>query len=124
MLGALFGALGGGTVRPPAPPRYLYRTGTFTDNALTAKTAWRGVQGLGLQLGPPQQVFDRGNKIFAVDTAKLPKGTVVPDSRPDGHVSVYASPDEIRDAVVKDGGPLEELGLKPVKDGAFRIPKK
>jgi hypothetical protein len=34
--------------------------------------------------------------MLAVDTGKLPQGSVVRDGIPDGHVTVSATPDEIK----------------------------
>jgi hypothetical protein len=52
---------------------------------------------------------------------------------PDGHVSVFATPDQIRGAIVpiSDNNPLGELGLKPVESadgsggaGNYRLPRR
>lgn len=61
--------------------------------------------------------------MFAVDTAKLPNGSVDFDGDPAGHVNVFATPDQIRAAVKQDvsGTPLE--GLKRNDDGSYRLPK-
>jgi len=63
-------------------------------------------------------------KVFAVDTSLLPEGSVVLDGSPPGHVSVFASPDQIRAALVADfeGNPL--VDLKQMDDGSYKLPKK
>ncbi|MEU8529038.1 RHS repeat-associated core domain-containing protein [Streptomyces sp. NPDC048629] len=105
-------------------PRYIFRTGSQTDNALTdaSGVSFRRHASSSANM---QQVFKPGDKIYAVDTDLLPPGAVVPDGVPDGHVSVFASPDEIRGAVVPagEGNPLAGMGLKELKDGAYRLPK-
>ena len=68
------------------------------------------------------QVFKPGDKIYAVDTAQLPPGSVVRDGVPDGHVSVIATPDEIR-AAVFDDPLLRDSGLKLLDDGSYRLPR-
>jgi len=68
------------------------------------------------------QVFRAGDNLYAVDTAKLPPGSVFRDGVPNGHVSVRATPDEIRAAVLDDPD-LSGLGLKKLDDGSYRLPK-
>jgi hypothetical protein len=46
------------------------------------------------------QVFRRGDKICAIDTRRLPLGSVIRDGVPAGHVTVRATPAQIRAAVV------------------------
>jgi len=65
------------------------------------------------------QVFRPGEKMFAVDTAMLPRGSVVRDGVPDGHVSIFATPDEIRAARVN----VPWLDLKQLGDGSYRLPQ-
>lgn len=53
----------------------------------------------------PQPMFKWGTNYIEVDTARLPTGSVVPDGVPygteaPGHVSVYATPQEVMDATV------------------------
>jgi hypothetical protein len=82
-------------------------------------------------LGPHgQQTYSGGDKIFGVDTTRLPVGSVVYDGGtnglPPGHVSVYASPDDIRNAILPQGSTntLQQLGLPPLGDpGSYRLPK-
>lgn len=60
---------------------------------------------------PPQPVLKPGNNYIEVDTSKLPQGSVVADGdtvvggqlMPPGHVSVYATPEEIANATVSGG---------------------
>lgn len=83
----------------------IFRGGSQTDNALTDK-------GTGLSFrdslsnpidGPP--VLRPGEKYFGVDTSKLPKGSVVPDNVPPGHVGVRGlTPDQVRQAIVDPFG--------------------
>jgi hypothetical protein len=50
-------------------------------------------------------VFRTGEKYFAVDTSKLPPGSVVRDDVPPGHVSVNGlTPDQIQQANVDPQG--------------------
>lgn len=73
-----------------------------------------------------RQVFQPGSKLYSIDTSLLPDGSVVPDDDPAGHVSVYASPDDIRSAIVPQGAdnPLNDFGLKALDDGSsYRLPK-
>lgn len=107
-------------------PRYAYRTGSQTDNALTDATgvSFRDSISSSLDSAHPQ-VFRPGDKIWAVDTELLPPGAVVPDGVPAGHVSVNATPEQIRAAIAREGSPLEAFGLRPLDDpGAFRLPGK
>jgi hypothetical protein len=103
----------------------LFRTGSQTDNALTdpSGVSFRSSVSSSADQG---QVFSPGDKIWSIDTGALPDGSVVYDDSPDGHVSVFATPEEIRAAIIA-GGPdnlLEELGLKPLTDpGAYRMPR-
>jgi RHS repeat-associated protein len=48
-------------------------------------------------------VFRPGSKYIAVDSSKLPDGTVVRDNMPPGHVSVTASPEQIKNAIIDRG---------------------
>jgi len=49
-------------------------------------------------------VFQPGDSYFAIDPSRLPAGSVIPDSHPQGHVSVAdVPPDVIRDAVIERG---------------------
>jgi hypothetical protein len=102
----------------------IYRTGARTENALTDSSgvSFRDSVSSSTSAEHPQ-VFRPGDKIWGVDTAKLPLGAVVRDGVPLGHVSVFASPEEITAAIIDDPF-LAELGLKPLDEfGAYRIPK-
>lgn len=48
-------------------------------------------------------VFKPGDQYIGVDTNKLPFGSVVRDNNPPGHVSVRATPEQIKDAIVDKG---------------------
>jgi hypothetical protein len=77
--------------------------------------------------GNRAQVFEPGAKMWSVDTSKLPPGSVVLDGNPAGHVSVFATPSEIRAAIVpqSSANPLSDFGLKLLEDGtSYRLPKK
>lgn len=65
-------------------------------------------------------VFVLTEKIWGVDPKNLPEGAVVRDGVPDGHVSVSASPEQIRGALTK---PYLLQGLKRLEDGTWRLPK-
>ena len=99
---------------------FLFRTGAQTDGALTDASGVSFRDSVSSSTSGTQ-VFRPGDKIYAVDAAQLPSGSILRDGLPAGHVTVSATPAEIRAAVV--GGPLEELGLKPLEDGSFRLPK-
>ena len=48
-------------------------------------------------------VFAPGDKYFGADVSKLPKGSAVLDDTPEGHVTVNASPADIKGAIVEKG---------------------
>jgi hypothetical protein len=124
-IGALPGLRTAGKVAKAAEEGgVIYRTGSRTENALTdpSGVSLRDSVSSSLSAEHPQ-VFRPGDKIWGVDTAKLPPGSVVRDGTPAGHVSVFASPEEINAAVVEDPL-LAGLGLKSLDDfGSFRITK-
>jgi len=102
----------------------IYRTGSRTPNALTDSSgvSFRDSVSSSLSAEHPQ-VFRPGDKVWGVDTSGLPSGSVVRDGVPAGHVSVYATPDEIMGAIVDDPF-LGQLGLKPLDEfGSYRLPK-
>ena len=99
----------------------IYRTGAQTDNAL-ADASGVSFRDSVSSSADRVQVFRRGDKIWAVDTSKLPPGSVVRDGVPAGHVTVIASPAQIRAAIVDDPA-LRDLGLKQLDDGSYRLPK-
>jgi hypothetical protein len=99
----------------------IYRTGPRTDNALTDASGVSFRDSISSS-ADRVQVFRRGDKIWAVDTSKLPPGSVVRDGGPAGHVTVRATPAQIREAVVDDPA-LRDLGLKRLDDGSYRLPK-
>ncbi|MGE3167176.1 MAG: polymorphic toxin-type HINT domain-containing protein [Planctomycetota bacterium] len=104
----------------------IYRTGSQTDNALTDPSGVSFRDSVS-SAADGQQVFRPGDKVYAVDTSKLPVGSVVRDGTPAGHVSVNATPDESRNATIPQGAdnPLNDLPLKPLQDGSsYRLPKK
>lgn len=99
----------------------IYRTGSRTDGALTDATGLSFRDSISSS-ADGAQVFKPGDKIWAVDTAKLPAGSVVRDGVPAGHVSVNATPDAIRAAVFGDPFLLGS-GMKQLEDGSYRLPK-
>lgn len=102
----------------------IYRTGSRTDNALTdaSGVSFRDSVSSSLSSQHPQ-IFRPGDKVWAVDTSRLPPGAVVRDGVPPGHVSVNATPGQIRDAIVDDPF-LGGLGLKPLDElGSYRLPR-
>jgi RHS repeat-associated protein len=106
-------------------PQFIYRTGSQTDNALTDSSGVSFRSSVSSS-ADNRQVFQPGSKLYSVDTSLLPDGSVVPDDDPAGHVSVYASPDDIRSAIVPQGAdnPLNDFGLKALDDGSsYRLPK-
>jgi RHS repeat-associated protein len=107
-------------------PQFIYRTGSQTENALTDAAGVSFRDSISSSANRAQ-VFDPGAKIWAVDTSKLAPGSVVLDGNPAGHVSVLATPSEIRAAIVQQspGNPLSDFGLKLLEDGSsYRIPRK
>jgi hypothetical protein len=108
-------------------PQLIFRTGSRTDNALTDESgvSFRSSVSSSTSTEHPQ-IFKPGDKIWAVNTAQLPDGSVVADNIPPGHVSVFASPGNIRGAIVPSGPGnfLEELGLKALEElGSYRLPR-
>lgn len=106
-------------------PRYIYRTGSQTNEQLTDPTGVSFRDSVS-SAANGAQTLRPGDKIYAVDTNQLPSGSVRYDNSPPGHVSVSATPDQIRGAVVSQGAgnPLGDLGLKPLETGsAYRLPK-
>jgi RHS repeat-associated protein len=108
-------------------PRYIFRTGSQTENALTDASGVSFRDSVS-SAADGTQTLRPGDKIWAIDTQKLPEGSVEYDGgsgpgHPAGHVSVYATPDQIKAATVPDfpGNPLN--GLKQNADGTWRLPK-
>ncbi len=102
----------------------IYRTGSRTDGALTdaSGVSFRDSVSSSLSSEHPQ-VFRPGDKIWGVDTSQLPPGSVVRDGVPPGHVTVNATPEQIRRAIVNDSF-LRDLGLKALDEfGSYRLPK-
>jgi RHS repeat-associated protein len=109
-------------VETASDSKTIYRTGSQSDGALTDASGVSFRDSLS-SAADGRQTFKPGDKVFAVDTAKLPAGSAQFDGNPAGHVSVTATPDQIRAAVMQDvnGTPLE--GLKRMDDGSYRLPK-
>lgn len=84
----------------------IFRGGTQTENALTDKgTGLSFRDSLSNPVDQNLAVLRPGEKYFAVDTAKLPRGSWVRDNVPPGHVSVRGlTPDQIRRAIVDPNG--------------------
>jgi RHS repeat-associated protein len=97
----------------------LYRTGSLTEGSLTDLSGVSFRNSISSS-ADRVQVFKPGEKIWAVDVNKLPPGSIVRNNRPDGHVSVYATPDQIRAAIIEAPW-LQQL--KPLADGTRRLPK-
>lgn len=111
------------SVAPGTGGQHIFRTGSQTDNALTDPSGVSFRDSVSSS-ADGSQTFRPGDKIYAVDTAQLPPGSVVYDGSPPGHVSVFATPDEIRSALVTDFPDNPLIGLDPLDDGSFRLPKK
>jgi RHS repeat-associated protein len=110
---------------PPFGGRYVFRTGSQTNRAYSDPTGV-STRGSISSSADKMQIFEPGEKIYAIDTRLLPEGSALADDIPAGHVSVNATPDQIRLAIVPHGpdNPLQQLGLKPLKDlGCYRLPK-
>jgi hypothetical protein len=101
-----------------AASNLIFRTGAQTDNALTDAAGVSFRDSIS-SAADKTRVFRPGDKMFAIDTNKLPKGSVVRDGVPDGHVSVFATPEQIRQALTD----VPWLGLKRLADGSYRLPK-
>ncbi len=130
--GSRGGDADGGSAGPRPPilnqPRgpYIYRTGSRTDGALTDPSGVSFREHVSSS-ADGRQVFKPGEKIYAVDTRRLPDRSFEYDGDPAGHVSVHGTPDDIRGAVVPHGddNPLGQLGLRALdEDGSYRLPKK
>jgi hypothetical protein len=103
----------------------IFRTGSQTEAALTDASGVSFRESVSSS-ADKMQVFRPGEKIWAVDTTKLPANSVVADGVPAGHVSVDATAAEIRGATIPQSAenPLSGMGLKPLDDGvSYRIPK-
>jgi hypothetical protein len=103
----------------------IFRTGSRTDTSLTSDTGVSFRNSVSSS-ADGQQIFRPGDKIWSVDTSQLPDGSAVFDDDPPGHVSVFATPDEIRAAVVASGADnfLAQLGFKMLEEpGSYKITK-
>lgn len=91
---------------PSTENRLIYRGGSQTDNSLTDKgTGLSFRDSLSNPLATQRPVLRLGEKYFAVDTSKLPRGSVIFDNQPLGHVSVRGlTPEQIRRAIVDPQG--------------------
>jgi len=106
-------------------PHVIFRTGSRTPNALTDPTGVSFRSSVSSS-ADRVQVFGPRDKIWAIKTDQLPDDSVVVDDNPPGHVSVFATPEEINAAVVPSGPEnfLEQLGLKILEEpGSYRLPK-
>jgi RHS repeat-associated protein len=103
--------------------QFIFRTGSQTDAALTdaSGVSFRSTVS---SSADKAQVFRPGDKIWAVDKSKLPPGSVVNDNVPFGHVSVTATPGEIRAATVPGGpgNPLHDM-MKHIAAAFYRLTK-
>jgi hypothetical protein len=114
-------------------PQVIYRTGSQTDAALTdaSGVSFRDSVSSAANGG---QTFRAGDNIWAVDTARLQPGSVIVDGGtiaggrliPPGHVSVRATPAEIRNATIpaSPSNPLSGIA-RPVVNSpiSYKIPK-
>jgi hypothetical protein len=121
VLGA--GELGAGEVESELP-QSIFRTGSQTDEALTDPMGVSFRSSISSS-ADRVQVFRPGEKIWAVATDQLPRGSVVLDKTPAGYITVKASPVEIRAATVPggSGNPLDIL-LRHIAEAFYRLPKK
>jgi hypothetical protein len=113
----------------PEPPRYIYRTGSQTTEALTDESGVSFREHVS-SAADGTQTFKHGENIYAADTTKLPSGSAVVDGgvngNPPGHVSVKATPEQIKAAIVERGpdNPLDGLGLKDAANtSSYKLPK-
>jgi len=94
-------------------PAIIYREGTPSPSNLKLRP---GEEALSFRdsLSNPipkgeRPVLRPGKNYIGIDTSKLPPGSVVPDGvpgsavTPPGHVSVTATPEQLKDAVVERG---------------------
>jgi RHS repeat-associated protein len=89
-----------------AVPSVIYRGGGANPGNLTVRPGESSVSFRSSLSNPmPSEgtaVLNPGKSYIAVDTGKLPPGSVVVDNVPPGHVSVTASAATIKDAVIKE----------------------
>jgi RHS repeat-associated protein len=108
-------------------PDTLFRTGSDTDAALT-RPGGVSTRSSVSSSADGVQTFRPGEKVSAIDTSRLPEGSMNVADVPAGHVNLdNVSPDDVRNATIPKGpdNPLEQMGLKPLEDGDFyRIPRK
>jgi hypothetical protein len=109
---------------PEDVPGTIFRTGSRTDGALTDPSGVSFRSSVSSS-ADGQQIFRPGDKIWAVQTDQLPSGSVIMDNNPAGHVSIFATPEEIRNAVLFGGpdNPLEEMFKALEESGSYRLPK-
>lgn len=115
----------GAALRSDGAANVIFRTGSQTDGALTDASGVSFRDSISSS-ADGAQAFKPGQNIFAVDANKLPAGSATADGVPFGHVTVTATPEEIRAAVIphSESNPLAELGLKPAQNpGTYKLPK-
>ena len=105
-------------------PAVIFRTGSRTDGALTDPSGVSFRSSVSSS-ADGQQIFRPGDKIWGVRTDQLPGGSVIMDNNPAGHVSVFASPEQIRNAIMLNGpeNPLDEMFKSLEEAGSYRLPK-
>jgi hypothetical protein len=103
--------------------RYIFRTGSQTENALTDPSGVSFRDSVSSS-SDGSQTFQPGAKVFAVDTELLPDGSVAYDGKPDGHVTVNATAADIQSAVVQSFPNNPLAGLRQLEDGSWRLPNK
>ena len=92
-----------------AIPEYVYRGGGKNPGSLKPRPVDEGMLSVRDSLSNPwplkpgqQPPLPVGKPIQVIDTAKLPKGTVIPDNIPPGHVSIgpNVDPQIVKNAIV------------------------
>ena len=85
----------------------IYRSGGSNPGSLKLRPGEDGLSfrdSVSNPLGTHEPaVFKPGSDYISVDSAKLPAGSVVRDNVPEGHVTVRASPQEVKAAIVGKG---------------------
>jgi RHS repeat-associated protein len=94
-------------------PRFIYRGGTPSPSNLKLRPGEEALSfrdSMSNPLTPGSPVLHPGKPYIAIDTSKLPRGSVVPDGRPGsattppGHVSVYLDDWEMLQGAVVERG--------------------
>jgi len=109
--GAVVGGLAGGVLGSAAEDAVqggvIYRAGGSSPSNLKIRSGENALSfrdSLSNPIGAGERpVFRPGDQYIGVETSKLPPGSVIRDNAPPGHVSVKATPEQIKAAIVEKG---------------------